>query len=216
MCLRGPGRRSETSAGRRRDYRCSGRARSGSRRQIQARSDGPQHGLSKDRNRWRGPAETRQKENCGGFGRTASPRPRTTRSTTISTSTTTWKPIQYAIGAPSSIISMLAYARGSGLESMRENSALRIGHGKTGCGKKSQTASEVATRAKAPNVIAQRLSGFENPLPQTKVRGYTRACVFPQPVKPSFVCCAYGTASALSPSFKGSSPRTKRKMCSRG
>ncbi len=33
-------RRSGTSAERRRDYRCSGRARSGSRRQIQARSDG--------------------------------------------------------------------------------------------------------------------------------------------------------------------------------
>ncbi len=30
-----------------------------------------------------------------------------------------------------------------------------------------------ATRAKAPNFIAQCLSGFENPLPRTEVRGYT-------------------------------------------
>jgi hypothetical protein len=43
-------------------------------------------------------------------------------------------------------------------------------------------ASEVATRAKAPNFIAQRLSGFENPLPRTKVRGYTWTSVFPQPL----------------------------------
>jgi hypothetical protein len=48
--------------------------------------------------------------------------------------------------------------------------------------KKSQTASEVPTRAKAPNFIAQCLSGFENPLPRTKVQGYTRISVFPQPV----------------------------------
>ena len=39
--------------------------------------------------------------------------------------------------------------------------------------KKSQTACVVATRAKAPNSLAQCLSGFENPLPRTKVRGYT-------------------------------------------
>src|ERR1700761_9443800 len=39
------------------------------------------------------------------------------------------------------------------------------------------------TRAKARNFIAQCLSGFENPLPRTKVRGYTRTSVFPQAVK---------------------------------
>ena len=50
--------------------------------------------------------------------------------------------------------------------------------------KKSQTASEVPTRARAPNSIAQFLSGFENPLPGLKVRGYTRASVFPQCLKP--------------------------------
>jgi hypothetical protein len=36
--------------------------------------------------------------------------------------------------------------------------------------------------SKAPNFIAQCLSGFENPLPRTKVQGYTRISVFPQPV----------------------------------
>src|ERR1700761_474773 len=49
----------------------------------------------------------------------------------------------------------------------------------------SQTASDVPTRAKAPNFLAQCLSGFENPLPRTKVRGYTPTSIFPQPVKPS-------------------------------
>ena len=39
------------------------------------------------------------------------------------------------------------------------------------------------TRAKARNFIAQFLSGFEDPLPRTKVRGYTRTSVFPQAVK---------------------------------
>ena len=47
----------------------------------------------------------------------------------------------------------------------------------------SLTSAEAATRAKAPNFIAQCLSGFENPLPRTKVRGYTRTSVFLQPVK---------------------------------
>jgi hypothetical protein len=46
----------------------------------------------------------------------------------------------------------------------------------------SLTSAEAATRAKAPNFIAQCLSGFENPLPRTEVRGYTRTSVFPQPV----------------------------------
>jgi hypothetical protein len=32
---------------------------------------------------------------------------------------------------------------------------------------------EAVTRAKAPNFIGQPLSGFENPLPRTQVRGYT-------------------------------------------
>jgi hypothetical protein len=50
--------------------------------------------------------------------------------------------------------------------------------------KKSRTASEVPTRAKVQIFIAECLSGFENPLPRTEVRGYTQTGIFSQPVKP--------------------------------
>src|SRR6202012_1508148 len=39
--------------------------------------------------------------------------------------------------------------------------------------------------------------GFDNPLPRTKVRGYTRTSVFPQPVKPSSMSSCCGTAEAV-------------------
>ena len=45
------------------------------------------------------------------------------------------------------------------------------GHTSSRLRKKLQTASEVPTRAKAPNFVAQCLSGFENPLPRTKSPG---------------------------------------------
>jgi hypothetical protein len=44
-----------------------------------------------------------------------------------------------------------------------------------------------ATRAKAQILLAGFLSGFENPLPRTKVQGYTWTEVFPQPLKPEFI-----------------------------
>ena len=66
---------------------------------------------------------------------------------------------------------------------LRENAALREGHGLTGCGKSRKPLQKCPSGLK-PEYIAQYLSGFDNPLPRTKVRGYTRSSVFPQPVQP--------------------------------
>jgi hypothetical protein len=68
------------------------------------------------------------------------------------------------------------------------------------------------TRAKAPNFIAQCLSGFENPLPRTKVRGYTRTSVFPQPVKPAIASlCAFAGLRTRDPGLKsGVTPRVAK------